>query len=417
MMRVLFLTVALTLQISAVALAQDGPPGIEDRPPYTVHAEPETPPQVPDEPGATFRDPVFGTRIMRITSGGGTHAYSYWPTFNLDSTWLYVFRAEDGQPYAYRFDPDTFTLRDREPMFVGGRCLAEDAIWSGTSRNVMHCHDGDGNIKAYNVVTRKWRTIASLRDAVGDPDMHTWQMSRSIGNRRFAFTWKNADYQNVGWIVYNRRTDAVKRYATPAVDEVQVDKSGRYLIHKTGDQGAGRVEVIVNDLRTGRRTELVDDLDFAPGHSDVGRGTVYGAENWEDRLLGRDLGTPKDYRPLLKWPVSFDGDSHTSALADSEDEILVSRYGSRMRDTPLANELFLLASDGSGRVRRLAHTYMAGTEYYHLARATLSRDGRWVTFASNYGGATGDVYVLEARRAPATGTTRNRRSGRRRGSG
>src|SRR5262245_55512282 len=75
-----------------------------------VYAEPPAP-ALP-RAGGTFVDPTFGTTIMRVTDdtdGKSCHNYySYWPTFNLDSTRFFV--ACDNMPRLYRFDPNSFQI-------------------------------------------------------------------------------------------------------------------------------------------------------------------------------------------------------------------------------------------------------------------------------------------------------------------
>ena len=65
--------------------------------------------------GGTFRDPVFGTEVMRVTDArdgklNGTF-YPHWPTLNADSTRLLVKRYETGDA-VYSFDPVNFKLGD-----------------------------------------------------------------------------------------------------------------------------------------------------------------------------------------------------------------------------------------------------------------------------------------------------------------
>jgi len=63
-----------------------------------------------------------------------------------------------------------------------------------------------------------------------------------------------------------------------------------------------------------------------------------------------------------------------------------------------------VATDGSGRVRRLAHTrndqLASGEEnYWDTPRANVSFDGRLVAFTSNWGWSRRrDVYVLQVPR-------------------
>jgi uncharacterized protein (TIGR03437 family) len=65
--------------------------------------------------------------------------------------------------------------------------------------------------------------------------------------------------------------------------------------------------------------------------------------------------------------------------------VLVSTYGGT---TPAVfrNELVLVATDGSQRVRRIGHHYSAVASYYDSPRASISRDGQFIAFTSNWGG-------------------------------
>lgn len=78
---------------------------------YGVYPEPPLP-----KAGAIIVDPVFGTRILRVTdaadgnSQGGT-AYSYWPVFNKDNRYLVV-----GETFSktrakfFHFNPATLSV-------------------------------------------------------------------------------------------------------------------------------------------------------------------------------------------------------------------------------------------------------------------------------------------------------------------
>src|SRR6185503_11221679 len=90
-------------------------PGVvTDRRLYSEGAPPPLP-----RAGGTFVDPIFGTTIMRVTDErDGTSCnnfYSYWPTFNLDSTRFLI--ACDGNAKLYRFDPTNFKVLDKGPLF------------------------------------------------------------------------------------------------------------------------------------------------------------------------------------------------------------------------------------------------------------------------------------------------------------
>jgi hypothetical protein len=89
-------------------------------------------------------------------------------------------------------------------------------------------------------------------------------------------------------------------------------------------------------------------------------------------------------------------------LADDEAWALVSFFGTS-KSGRFLRELVLVATDGSGRVRRLAHHHSILKDYLDSPRANISRDGRFVAFTSNWGGtARRDLFVL---RVPAPATT------------
>ncbi|HLL17030.1 MAG TPA: hypothetical protein VK388_18360 [Pyrinomonadaceae bacterium] len=354
--------------------------------------------------GGKITDPIFGAEIMRVTEEsdgkhGGT-AYSYWPTFNRDNTRLLA-QAENDSARAvfFAFDPQTFTLGAKQPpakLPDGSYPKFEDAIWSGTDPDVLYC---TGNLSPrlyeYNVTTRRYKLIADLGKRLARGD-YLHQMSKSLDDDTFAFTRKNAAYRVSGYLVYRRSTDSILfQAAASTLDEVQIDKSGRFLVVKTGEQGAGKVEVKVKDLQTGTLTDLQDGApDYAPGHSDNGTGTVVGADNWRAQLTARPLAAPRAVKTLLDLSHEKEyGGYHVSMLADDENWALLNFLTTA--NGVFRQELVQVATDGSGRVRRLLHHHSVFKDYYDSPRSNISRDGRFVAFTSNWGvgGGRRDLFV------------------------
>src|SRR2546421_3162929 len=84
---------------------------ISDRNAYPKPPLPALPPV-----GGTYRDPVFGTEIMRATDesdcpqiGCGTY-YSHWPTFNANSTRILIRKGETGYALVKDFDATNFRV-------------------------------------------------------------------------------------------------------------------------------------------------------------------------------------------------------------------------------------------------------------------------------------------------------------------
>jgi hypothetical protein len=370
-----------------------------------LNTYPEPPLPTLPAAGGKFFDPTFGTEIMRVTdSSDGANAgtaYSYWPTFNKDNTWLWA-TADNGTSYAvlFRFDPTTYTLLGKElppPLPGGGYFHSEVAIWSGTDPSVIYGLQSVGNkLWGYNAATRSYALIHDFT-----PDLpaghYLWQMSRSMDDNVFAFTQKDATYNAVGFLVYRRSTNQViYRRTTSDIDEVQIDKSGRYLVYKTGREGAGQIEVEIIDLLDGSVENLTDDApDYAPGHSDNGNGNVVGADNWLNRITFRNLATPHTVRPLFNFNNMWDNAFHISQLADDERWTLSSFYGASASGL-FRRELVQIATDGSQRVRRLAHHRSVFNNYYDSPRANISRDGRFIAFTSNWGGRPRrDLFIVK----------------------
>jgi hypothetical protein len=383
-----------------------------------VYAEP-APPALP-EAGGSFVDPVFGTTLLRVTDerdGKSSETpYSYWPSFNKDSTRLYV--KTNDQSILFGFDPDNFGVTTKRKLFQralpeGGYPWADDVIWSGTDNNTVYCHSGL-RIYSYNVVMNNYEMVHDFAGQV--PGDTIWQMSRSLDDDTFGFHLKNSrgNYQVVGYAAWKRSTNALYMVNDPQVNEVQVDKTGRYLVvtmelpDPPPTPPASGVEVRVVDLQTKQITDLKDGgPDFAPGHHDCGRGVVIGADNWNNTFTFRQLASPHKYAVVVGFGNDWSQGSHVSLLANDESWALVSTIvANKLPNMGLfKNELLLVATDGSGRVRRIAHHHSVMRDYADMPRANLSRDGRFAAFTSNWGSPSRrDVFVVQI--PPPTGHER-----------
>ena len=359
--------------------------------------------------GGTIVDPTFETTIMRLTDQNDgpdcINAYSYWPTFNVNNTRLMVFSGI--WPLLYRFDPVNFRIVGKEvwdtPTPLGGTIGWEDAIWSGRDPDVIYVHDNIGmHLWAYNVATKTYTLLADFTSQY-NPGDYLWQMSMSVRNDNvFSFTRRDRRYNMVGYLVWRRDTNQViYDVTTDLVDETQVDKSGKYLVVKTGQQGAGVIEVKVIDLKTFSVEDLTDNgPDYAPSHSDNGNRIIVGADNWRNQLTYRTLADPHSNSTLISYGSDWTQAYHVSMLANNEKWVLISSYSvtTGTPDGPFHDELYQVATDGSGRVRRLAHHFsIFGGDYYASPRADVSRDGHFIAFTSNWGvdGGRKDVFVLK----------------------
>jgi hypothetical protein len=363
-----------------------------------------SPPALP-RAGGIFVDPTFGTTIMRVTDesdGKSCHNYySYWPTFNLDSTRFFI--ACDNNPRLCRFDPNTFQILSKGPLFDrpptgSGYLSTEDAIWSGTNANVLYGYV-DQKLYAYDVATRAYSLIKDFSGELAGG--YLGQMSKSLDDNVFAFTRKDKTSKPVGYFVWRRDPNKMLGYADlGSFDEVQVDKSGRYLVVKA-DFGGG-VNVKILDFQTGNVQSLTDPgPDYAPGHSDNGRGIVVGHDRWNNQCTIRSLATPHQFQRVISFGSDWSQAYHLSMLADNEGWCVISNYTAGNGTLgPFRNEIFQASTDGGQKVRRLAHHHSVYRDYWDTPRANISRDGRFIAFTSNWGSTTRrDVFIVKVPQA------------------
>ncbi len=373
------------------------PPGVITD--HNVYPEPPAP-ALP-RAGGTFVDPAFGTTIMRVTDendGTSNHNYySYWPTFNLDSTRFFIL--SDGSPRLYRLDTTNFQIVSKGPLFDqqlpgGGYMSTEDAEWSGTNANVLYGYNGL-KLWAYDVSAR---TYSLVKDFTGEiAPGYLGQMSRSTDDNVFAFSKKDNGYSVTGYLVWQRDQNRILRNVSLGnFDEVQVDKSGRYLVVKA--EFGGGVDFQVVDLPSGSVQNLTDPApDYSPGHSDNGRQIVVGHDNWNNQYTVRSLASPHQFQKVISFGNDWSQANHLSMLADNENWCVISNFTAGSGPVgPFRQEIFQASTDGSQNVRRLAHHRSVFRDYWDTPRADISRDGKFIAFTSNWGSASRrDVFIIK----------------------
>jgi hypothetical protein len=232
-------------------------------------------------------------------------------------------------------------------------------------------------------------------------------MSRSLDDNVFAFTVKDPSYAPTGYIVWRRDQDKILRNVSLAnFDEVELDKTGRYLAAKA--EFGGTVDFQAIDLQTGTVQGLTDPTpDFSPGHSDNGRQIVVGYDNWNNQYTIRNYATPHQFKTVIAFGSDWSQSNHLSMLADDESWCVISNFTAGSAPVgPFRQEIFQASTDGSQSVRRLAHHHSVYRDYWDTPRADISRDGRFVAFTSNWGTTTRrDVFIIKVPQGSGTGDT------------
>jgi hypothetical protein len=372
--------------------------------------------------GGTFRDPVFGTEIMRVTDesecpapGCGTY-YPHWPTFNVDNTRLLVRQGESGNAFVKTFDAANFSVgagHTQLPIeYPRGFTLSwESSIWSHTDPDVIYTFSNDfkGGMRlyAYNVASKSFKLVKDFGSISRGPDfLHQMNMSADDD----VFSWSHMrvgrDGVPLAYLVYRRSTDKILFDVPNTMDfnEVHVDKTGHWLnIPLNESQPDGDSMEFLN-LDTGEVTKILDGApDFRPGHGDLGTNSIVGFDNDTDGITWRHMSTPHVFRRVFWFRTGLGAnggvedwtqDFHGTMLADNEDWLTVGTYTALEVKLPstgiFADEIFQVALDGSQRIRRICHTRCsidnkgAAASYWAMPKPTISRDGRFIAYTSNW---------------------------------
>ena len=441
-------TFLLSIKILAVSGASSGndpsaPEIGKVRTDRRVYPEPPLP-ALP-RAGGTLHDPVFGTLIMRVTDetdqpapGCGTW-YSQWPTFNSNNTRLLIRCGVSGGMKIKAFDPVNFslgaTLRTTASIPSGNSLQWQGATWSRTDPDLIFVHasyfdanyPGVSGMKLYTY-RPSTNTVKLIKDfsslAPGKPD-YLFEMHVAQDGKDDLFTFMQNRIGNpdnpLYFIVWRRSSDKVLQYIRNQEFDANAalpDKSGRWIwfaLNKTQADGS-RQRVL--DLQSNSwQTIYWKANDDAPSHGDPGTGVNAGKGNFSGGFNLRSLVDPhkssilfdfKDGRGSLDWS----NDQHTTLYADDESWATIGLYDeSDVQETgAFENEIMQIAMDGSQRIRRLFHhrsevnNLSETTGYWAIPKPTISRDGRFIAFTSNWEkSGRYDLFIAKIDPAPRLG--------------
>lgn len=401
---------------------------------FGIYPEPSLPPL--PAAGGKFNDPTFGTEILRVTDAADAEVagtiYSNWHTFSKDNKHiLYTawspYPGPQG-PHLADFDPANFTVTNKRalPLWQGNSGVVQDGMaWSYLDSEKLYTVAEGRKLVSFSLGTGQYQLLADL-GALGAPGLDLnanaiTTMHMDAHDEMFAFRLQSrTTYAEVGYFAYRRSTNQILFYQPHNdVHHVLIDRSGRYVVAKYSAQ-SGTVECnIINSTVVDLQAQPItftDLLDCAPdhspgGHGDVGTGTIVGAAHISAAITFRSLATPHTYIDTLSWgsaestrdprfPVqaNFQGAMplHISMLADDESYSLFEFYACENPTTfVFCNELALIQNTAQPAVRRLLHHRSVYQSYPDSPRATISRDGRFVAFTSNWGNSAGrrDLFI------------------------
>jgi hypothetical protein len=367
---------------------------------------------MPERPAPDYlqptTDPTFGTTIIRITDPGAEilpgvtcrpdycrHSYASAQAWNVDQTLLIIPKGcvglcfLDGQSY--------------EPLFQ--RRPAGVCQWHSTDPEQMVCVSGE---EIY-----RWRVRDDESETVYAPeDYSELQFGPGKGNlskdgRRLVVVANNMAGEPVAFaydIDAREKSPDIKLSGLAGeTSYCTISASGDYIFcfQKMPDKTNTAYVFSLDGEQVQNWTE-----NHRPGHGDL---TV--DSDGSDVYVGISKSDPDKYQ-VIKRRLS-DGvvtvltprghAQHASVRNIRQPGWVFLSYGGsyekagRPKSAPFYLEIVALRIDGSGQIRRVAHTHSAEAGYLSAAHASPSPDGSQVIWASNWGQPDGPVAAYVAR--------------------
>jgi hypothetical protein len=389
----------------------------DPQPPFVTDFDVRQPPSLPEPaPRAPFRDPVFGSCIVRVTdrtadlltedgSPGMKNEYSRVQSFNADGSRLLVMGLE-ATWYVY----DTRTLRRVAFMPFGGPV---EPRWDATNPDVLY-YSEETRLMTYNLSTELKGVVHDFAaDFPGQSLAAVWtryEGSPSQDTRYWGLMAEDQDWLTTAFLIYDRQEDRVvavrdMRGASELdreIDSVTISPLGNYFLAyfddycQPGQLGSDAepcgLMVYDRDLKNGRSLLRI------VGHGDLaldgeGREVMVYQDIDTDHISLLDLASGT-VTPL--WPIDFSlgpiGLHFSGRALQRPGWALVSttQDGDPVAHTWMDDQIFALELKPGGRVVRLAHTQSLVDEnqehdYWAEPHGSVNPDFTRVVFTSNWG--------------------------------
>ena len=380
-------------------------------------------PNTPEPPPRTsYRDPIFGTCIIRVTdrehdvldpsdhSRGMKNEYARVQSFNADNSLLLVRSIES---FWYVYDALSFMPLGQVPAAVEPR-------WDGANPSLLYFID-DTKLMSYDLSSGRTSQIRDFASAFPGKDLAAvwtrYEGSPSFDTRFWGFMAQDSEWEVVGFLVYDLMDDnlVAREISTKySIDHVTISPLGRYFLASFdnycdhgalgSDQAPCGLMVYDRNLENGRGLlRIIGHYD--PAIDAEGREVIVYQDIDTDHISMLDLESGK-ITPLL--PIDF---SHTAIGLHFSGRAsnfpgwgLVSTYNGGYPDdfTWMDDAVFAVELKENGRVIRLAHTQSLYDEtnekdYWAEPHASVNHDFTRVVFTTNWG-RTGteevDLYLI-----------------------
>ncbi len=353
--------------------------------------------------GRVVVDPVFSTRVVRISDKtrdgypdtGIQNEYARSDPENKNGT-LLVLRGNEASWNLY--NARTFKrLRELKALGRGGQ--EAEPRWDSRQANVLY-HLHRMKLMKLNVRSRRQKTVHDFgREFPRGAYVTTGSEGDASLNRRWwCLAVADSDFVFKTVVVYDRARDRIvgrKTEMESPVNYVSMDMSGRHCV-----VGYDNADARVFSRDFGKEVKLPGE---AVGHSDLARTTsgrdvlVYqnAATDW---ITMADLGTGRETRLLhIPFVTNTDIGLHLSGNTRAKGWVLVSTYGSKKpppgrRRSWMDRQLFMLELRPYPRVWRIAYTNCAQSpalsgeaNYFAEAFAAINTRGTRIYWGSNWG--------------------------------
>jgi hypothetical protein len=393
--------------------------------------------------GATFADPTFGSRMLRVTDGNtrpGTPGRSYTTpsaahqtAWNTTSTYFYV-RSVDGYFIPYAFNAATLSISRLQATSSGdgGLVVASqtEPQFSFASPNILYVTRQDpGNdwpiIATFDFSTGAYTDLLNLGEAAPIArHTYTGGLSSSAGSSERVMAFFGGSAQDSHYLVAVFAPGQPRAVAlldtttsTVTVDDTRtptniplnfhlhhawLDKSGRYVIlETTAPDRPARAPLYVWDTIANTFTALPESSALAGGHFATGFGTMvnqdcctsttWDAAQWQFRNLATPTANQDVISPVLSPQETYSGDhaSWNNAQSGTPVPFITGFYRTATETAPWRpwdDEIIAVQTGAasSATVWRFAHHRSTLVSFWDTPRANVSQDGRWALFTSNW---------------------------------
>ena len=433
-MRILYLAAFMIafMPVERPALAADTIPVSYDAP-SDLSVRPAWSPPAIGQAGSSVIAPGYGSRIIRITDqwtqANAVNSPFHGPldpftnNWNADSTMFWV--RGPGGVIPFRFEPNSETpYRVPNPGDPSGGLLLDfEGPFSHRRPSIMYGAK-DLTIFQYDFNTGLRTTVFNGAFAVPGAAPGEAMPSASDDDSLLclAFSGAEGSYQYVAvldraagvYYVLDAANSTVngRNTAIPlgfGIKSAYLDRSGRYVIITKGQVSAGVSSTVVWDVSSGIVAEVPNDLGGAQASgfgvrvNESGYATSTGVSvNYAFRSLDPGQLSKAEFLldPSLASSQGVDAAPGHFSWNNAQPDTLVPIVGTHYRRTqdaarPLKvwdNEIIAVATDGSSRVWRFAQHFsiVDGSNDFDAPRGSVSPDGLWYLFTSNWGKQLGN---------------------------